>query len=202
MKTIEITANERQTVGKKHTKQLRREGKIPCVLYGGEKNVHFDVTKSNIRPLVYTPNSYLVDLKIDDATHKAVMQDIQFHPVSDEILHIDFLQIFEDKPVTIGIPVKTTGLAAGVKAGGKLTLRKQFLKVRSLYANLPDSLEVDVTDIGLGESIKVRELAFENLELLDAKNTVVATAKLTRAAKGAASTEEETTETEETTTED
>ncbi len=191
MKSIELKGVARKATGKKDSKQLRREDKVPCVLYGGEQNVHFAVNSGSLRDLVYTPNVYLVDLEIDGKAYKAIVKDLQFHPVTDNILHIDFLEIFEDKAVEIKIPVALQGLAAGVKAGGKLQTLNRKLKVKALPKFLPDTLNIDVTELALGKSIKVGDVSFENIEILNANNTVIASVKLTRAAKGMASGEEE-----------
>ncbi len=189
MKSIELKGVVRESIGKKNSKKLRREDKVPCVLYGGEQNVHFAVNSNSLRDLVYTPNVYLVDLEIDGKSYKAIVKDLQFHPVSDAILHMDFLEIFEDKAVEISIPVSLQGLAAGVKAGGKLQTLNRKLKVRALPSFLPDNLEIDVTNLALGKSIKVGDVSFENIEILNDNNTVIASVKLTRAAKGMAGDE-------------
>ncbi len=186
MKSIELKGVVREATGKKDCKKLRRVGKVPCVLYGGESNIHFAVETSALRDLVYTPNVYLVELEIDGNAHKAIVKDLQFHPVSDAILHVDFLEIFDDKKVEISIPVALNGLAAGVKAGGKLQTLNRKLLVKALPKDLPDTLDIDVTKLALGKSIKVGDVDFENIELLNVKNTVIASVKLTRAAKGMA----------------
>jgi large subunit ribosomal protein L25 len=182
MKTFDIKGTERKNVGKKSTKELRRNQMVPCVLYGGEKNIHFAVEEKAFQYLVYTPNVYIVNLDIDGKKYQAVMQDLQFHPVSDTIEHIDFLEIADDRKVNIAIPVKLNGLAEGVKQGGKLMLKLRKLKVRGLPKDFPDTLDIDVTSLVLGKSIKVGELNFKNLDLLDAKNAVVVSVKLTRSA--------------------
>ena len=199
MKSIEIKGELRTATGKKDSKKLRKEEKVPCVLYGGEKNIHFAVSAKELKKLVFTPHVYLVDIDIKGDKHKAIIQDIQFHPVTDEVIHIDFYEIFEDKKVTINIPVELYGLAEGVKAGGKLQILNRKLKVRALYKDLPDTLKINVENIGLGKNIKVGEVSFDNLEMLNAENMVIATVKLTRAAKGAqiAAAEEATAKTEE-----
>ena len=199
MKTIEIVTTERKSLGKKETKKLRKEGNVPCVIYGGEKVTHFYAHKNDFRHLVYTPNVYLVNLKIDGKECRAIMQDIQYHPVTDEILHIDFYEIFVGKEVIIKIPVKLNGLSIGVKEGGKLALETRKLRVKALPKNLPDILNVDVTELKLEKTIKVGDLSFEDLELLDFKNSVVCSVKLTRVAKSLdEETEGEETEGEET----
>ncbi len=191
MKSIELKGAVRKSIGKKDSKKLRLEEKTPCVLYGGKENVHFSVEMQNLKKLVYTPNVYLVDLEIDGAKHKAILKDMQFHAVTDEIIHIDFLEVFEDKSVEISVPVSLNGLAVGVKAGGKLQVLNRKLKVKALPKDLPDTLEIDITKLALGKSIKVGDVSFENIEMLNAKNTVIAAVKLTRAAKGAAAGSEE-----------
>ena len=146
----------------------------------------FTVTNEGLRKLVYTPHIYVVNLDIDGQSCKAIMKDIQFHPVKDNILHVDFYQITEDKPIVMEVPVAMEGLAEGVRAGGKLQLQVRKLKVKATYDKVPEKLVIDVTSLGLGKSIKVGELSFEGLEILNAKETVVCGVKLTRAARGAA----------------
>ncbi len=185
MQTIELKGSKRGVIGKKPTKELRKEGKVPGVLYGGNEVVHFAIDAKQLKSLVYTPNVYIVKLDIDGTQVDAIMQDIQFHPVSDNILHIDFLQIFEDKPVVIEIPVKLQGFAEGVKAGGRLSLEQRKLRVKGLPANLPDTLNIEISHLKLGQTVQVGTLSFDNLEVLNAKNSVVAAVKLTRAARAA-----------------
>jgi len=188
MKTFELKGKVRENVGKKATKAVRNDDSVPCVLYGGDSNTHFMATNGDLRKLIYTPEVFLVSLDVDGKKCNAVMKDLQFHPVTDKVLHIDFLQVHENKPVVIEIPVKLHGLAEGVKAGGKLSLEMRKLKVRALYKQIPENISLDVSSLGLGKSIQVgavQELV-ENLELLNAKNAVVAQVKLTRAARGAA----------------
>jgi large subunit ribosomal protein L25 len=182
MKTFDIKGKERESLGKKATKALRVEELVPCVLYNGKENVHFSVEEKAFQYLVYTPNVYIVNVDIDGKVSKALMQDIQFHPVTDRILHADFLEINDDKKVNFSIPVKLNGLAKGVTQGGKLMLKLRKLKVRGFAKDFPDTLDIDITDLELGKTIKVGDLSFDNLELLDAKNAVVTTVKLTRSA--------------------
>jgi large subunit ribosomal protein L25 len=186
MKTFELTGSERAETGKKAAKAYRKESLVPCVLYGGKDVVHFTVTKEGIRKLVYTPEIYIVDLTVADYQCKAILKDYQFHPVSDELLHVDFQQVFEDKPVVLEVPVVLEGLAQGVKDGGKLSLEIRKLKIKGLYKNFPEKLVVNVDSLGLGKTIQVGNLHFDNLELLNAKDNVVAAVKLTRAARGLA----------------
>ena len=188
MKTFELKGKVRENVGKKATKAVRHGESVPCVLYGGENNLHFTATNSDLRKLIYTPEVYVISLDVDGKKCKAIMKDLQFHPLTDKVLHIDFLQVNDTKPVMIEIPVKLHGLAEGVKAGGKLSLEMRKLKVKAIYTQIPECIDIDVTNLGLGKSIQVGTVQemVENLELLNAKNAVVAQVKLTRAARGAA----------------
>ncbi len=192
MKSIEVKGSLRTETGKKATHELRKNDSIPCVLYGSQKDengniidTHFAVTNEAVRKLVYTPHIYVVDLNIDGKIVNAVMKDIQFHPVTDKILHIDFYQIDESNPIVMEVPVQLEGLAEGVKAGGKLSLQMRNLKVKALYNVIPERLVINVSNLGLGKTIKVGELSYEGLELLNAKDAVVCAVKLTRAARGA-----------------
>jgi large subunit ribosomal protein L25 len=197
MKLLEIKCSQREGRGKKDSKKIRKQGNIPCVLYGGGQNIHFQAFENDFRHLVYTPNVYLLKLDISGKVYDAVLQDIQFHPVTDKVLHMDFFQVFKDKPVSIDIPVQLNGVPEGVKQGGKLALETRRLRARGLPDLLPDILEIDVTGIGLGKSIKVGELDFKDIELLDYPNLVIASVKLTRAARGLTEGEEEAGETAE-----
>ena len=194
MKTFKLEGEARQGLGKKATKAIRRAEAVPCVLYGGKENVHFTVTQSSVQKLIYTPDVFIVDLNAGGTKTKAIVKELQFHPVTDQLLHIDFLEISADKPVVVELPVKLTGLAAGVKAGVKLGLQMRKLKVKGLYTDLPEYIVIDVTKLALGKSIQVGSLSFDKFEILNAKNAVVAQVKLTRAARGAASAAEETEE--------
>ncbi|MDD4489860.1 MAG: 50S ribosomal protein L25/general stress protein Ctc [Paludibacter sp.] len=188
MKTFELKGKVREELGKKASKATRAEDSVPCVLYGKGKNVHFTATSSDLRKLIYTPEVFIVDLDVDAKKSKAIMKDIQFHPVTDKVIHIDFLEVNDKKPIVIEIPVKLSGLAEGVKAGGKLTLQMRKLKVKGIYNDFPEAIEIDVTNLGLGKTIQVGGIKLDKLEILNAKNAVVAQVKLTRAARGAAAT--------------
>ena len=188
MKTFELNGTVRADLGKKATKAERVAENVPCVLYGVTDNVHFIATKSDLRKLIYSPEVFVVDLTIDGKKSKAIMIALQFHPVTDNVLHIDFYQITETKPVVVELPVKLEGLAEGVKAGGKLALEMRKLKVKGIYTQIPENIVIDVTELGLGKSIQVAKVAVDKLEILNAKNAVVAQVKLTRAARGAAAT--------------
>lgn len=191
MKSIEIkgtarTIATRSSEQAKALKAIRKNNGVPCVLYGGGENIHFTVPVEGLRNLVYTPHIYVVDLIIDGKKYNAIMKDIQFHPVKDNILHVDFYQIDESKPIIMEVPVQMEGLAEGVKAGGKLALQIRKLKVKALYNVIPERLVINVSHLGLGKTIKVGELHYEGLELMNAKEAVVCAVKLTRAARGAA----------------
>ena len=184
MKTFEIKGELRTEIGKKNANQLRKEEKIPCVIYGGKENIHFSATEKEFLHLIYTPNVYIANIKLENAEDNAVMREIQCHPVSDKVLHIDFLQVFDDKNVTVPVPIKLNGFAKGVKDGGKLNLERRKLNVSGFPKAIPDVIEIDVTNVELGKTIKVGDINIPNIKLTDNLNTVVASVKLTRAAKG------------------
>lgn len=186
MKTIQINAVKRNEYGKKAAKTVRREGLIPAVLYGGGETVSFSVDPKSVKPLIYTPNSYIVELTIDGKTEKAVLRDAQFHPVREEILHLDFFRVQEGKPVAIAIPVRLTGNAEGVKIGGKLVLSARKLTVSAPVDQLPDEIIVDVTSLGVGKTIFVGDLHIEGLKFLTPATTAVCAVRVTRASRGAA----------------
>ena len=187
MKTFELKGSKREITGKKATKADRKESLVPCVLYGGDEVVHFTVTKEGIRKLIYNPEVYIVNLSVEGKEYTAILKNLQFHPVSDLLLHVDFLQIFEDKPVVLEIPIVLEGLAQGVKDGGKLSMNMRKLKVKGLYKNFPEKLVINIENLGLGKTIQVGNLHFDNLELMNAKDNVIAAVQLTRAARGLAS---------------
>lgn len=186
MKTFQLEGSLRDVLGKKAAKAVRAEESVPCVLYGGKEVMHFQATASGLRKLIYTPEIFLAEISIGGKTYKAIMKDLQFHPVSDKVLHIDFLEVSPKKPIVMEVPVKLEGLAEGVKEGGKLTQEMRKLKVKATYDKIPENLTIDVTNLGLGKTIQVGALSFEGLEILSPAMNVVATVKLTRAAKGAA----------------
>jgi large subunit ribosomal protein L25 len=183
MKTIEIKGSFRTELGKKSSKQIRKTGNVPCVIYGKEKNIHFQAHENSFKGLIYTPEAHLVKLIIEDQEYRAVLKDIQFHPVKDNILHADFIEVFDNKPVIINIPIKVTGDSAGVIAGGKLVIKRRNLKVKGLAIDLPESLLVDITNLKIHESTKVGDLSYEKIELLDPKNLMVLTIATSRVAQ-------------------
>ena len=211
MKTFKLNAEPRTALGKKAVKALRAEGKIPAVLNGGkivelpysgtlkegEKLVEIGngralittdlvVNADDVRKLIYTPDIFAIELNIHGETRNAVMKELQFQPVKDTVLHIDFLEVFPEKPVVMEVPVQIEGHAAGVKAGGKLSLSMRKLKVKAPYTEIPERLVVNVDELGLGQTMAVGDLHFEGLELMNAKNAVVCRVALTRGARGAA----------------
>jgi len=188
MKTFELKGSSRNDLGKKPAKALRKEDLIPAVIYGGEtvEAKHFVVSQNDVRKLIYTPEVFLVELVINGEKVKAILKDIQFHPVTDAVLHLDFLHVFENKPIVIDVPVLLEGLAEGVRAGGKLSLDLRKLTVKALYKDVPEQLKINIAHLALGKSVQVGELNFDKLELLNAKNAVVCRVQLTRAARGLA----------------
>ena len=187
MKSLQIKGAKRTALGKKESKKIRAQKIVPCVLYGGKEPIHFQVNESEFRQAVYTPNVYLIDLDIDGTTYKTIMQDIQFHPVEEQILHVDFLEITDEKPIKIEIPVKVEGYAKGMRSGGKMKLNLRRLKVKGLAKNIPDTINLNIEDLDLGQSIKVGQIQAENLELLNSKSVPVVTVMVTRAARAAMS---------------
>ena len=185
MKTLEIKATKRADFGKKAAKAFRREGQIPCIMYGGGEEVAFTVDTKAVKPLIYTPNSYIVELDIDGKIEKAVMREVQFHPVREQILHIDFYRVQEGKPVAIAIPVRLTGNAEGVKVGGKLALSARKLTVKAMVDQLPDEIVVDVTPLKVGQTIFVGDLQFEGLQFVTPATTAVCAVRVTRATRAA-----------------
>ena len=190
MKSITINGSQRESVGKKATKALRNAGKVPCVLYGGDKPVHFSAEAKTFKPLVYTPDVHTATIELGGAKYSAVLQDIQFHPVNDSILHVDFYQIFEDKEVTMDIPVHLVGTAKGIMSGGALRHNLRKLKVKALPANLPDFIEANITELEIGNKLYVTELKNDKYSLLHPDNTVVAQVRMSRNAAKAATEEE------------
>ncbi|MCU0441804.1 MAG: 50S ribosomal protein L25/general stress protein Ctc [Bacteroidia bacterium] len=190
MKSIAMFGYLRDGVGKASAKSLRNEGKVPCVLYGGNENINFSMYSADFKKLVYTPDTYKVKLDLDGKTYKAILKDIQFHPVNDSILHADFQEIHDDKEIVLQVPVKMVGNSVGVRAGGKLIIKSHKLKAKGLPANFPDHIEVNIENLEIGKAIKVGEVAVSNLTLLDSPNNPVVTVKTTRAAAAAAQADE------------
>ena len=187
MKSITIKGSERESVGKVATKALRNAGAVPCVLYGGDQPVHFSADERAFKTLVYTPNAHTVVIEVEGGkSYNAVLQDIQVHPVSDKILHLDFYQLFDNKEVTMEVPVRIVGTSPGVLLGGVLRLNQRKLKVKALPANLPDFLDADISPLEMGNKIYVTALANEKYKILHPDNTVVCQVRISRAAMKAA----------------
>ena len=187
MKSITIKGSERESVGKVSTKALRNAGAVPCVLYGGNQAVHFSAEEIAFKNLVYTPNAHTVVIELGNGkSFNAVLQDLQVHPISDRILHIDFFQIQEDKEITMEVPVKIIGNSKGVMAGGDLRMNNRKLKVRALPANLPDYVEADITPLDMGDKLYVTQVPAENFKIMHPDNTVICQVKISRAAMKAA----------------
>ena len=183
MKSITINGSQRESVGKKATKALRNAGQVPCVLYGGDKSVHFTAGEIAFSKLVYTPNAHTAVIVLDNGTtYNAVLQDIQFHPVTDKILHIDFYQLLEGKEITMDIPVQLVGSSIGVKAGGNLRRNRRKLRVKALPDNLPDFIEADISELKIGDKLFVTDVASDSFSFLHSDNTVVCQIKRSRVA--------------------
>lgn len=199
MKSITINGSKRESVGKSSSRLLRNAGQVPCVLYGGEGPIHFSAPELAFSKLVYTSNAYTVVIALGEKEQfSAIMQDIQFHPVTDKILHIDFYQLFEDKQISIDIPVKLNGNALGVRLGGNLQRNKRKLRVKALPTNLPDRIEIDISELNIGDKVYITELSNENYEFLHPDNTVVCQVRRARAAMALATEDEEGEEGDET----
>ena len=183
MKSITIKGSKRESVGKVATKALRNAGRVPCVVYGGDNPLHFSAQELDFSKLVYTPNAHTVEIILEDETRiNAILQDIQFHPVSDSILHVDFYQLFDDREVSINIPVKIVGAAPGVlNSGGTLILNKRKLKIKAIPSNLPDDLTIDISGLELGDKVYTADLKNENYTLQHSDNMVVCQVKISRA---------------------
>lgn len=183
MKSIEVKGSLREKVGKTDAREIRKKEEVPCVLYGKGENVHFKLNEKSFKELVFSPNAYLVNLDLEGKKYNVVMRDLQFHPVSDKIIHADFYQIDEKSPVWMEIPVILEGVSVGVLKGGKVEQKMRKLKVKALPAILPDVIKVDITELEIGKSIKVSDLSFDKLELLDPENDVVVRVRSARGAQ-------------------
>ena len=186
MKSVSMSGSLRENVGKKDAKHLRVNNLVPCVLYGGKDQVHFSVEVGQFKGLIYTPEVHLVQLTVDGKGYLASLQDVQFHPTTDKILHVDFFQVTEDKPLIIGVPVKVAGNSPGVIRGGKLYTKIRKLKVRSLPKHLPDVITVDISNLDIDQTIKVSEIKVPNVDLLDVPSAIVVGVKSTRNTEEAA----------------
>ena len=192
MREFSINGSVRANLGKKATKEVRKNGLVPCVMYGEKRDenglpvaTHFVVNEKEINKIYFTPHEYLVNINIDGVEHKAIVKEVQCHPVKDNVLHVDFYEVVANRPIVVGVPIAPKGLAEGVRAGGKLMAMIRKINVKATYDLIPEKLDIDVTNLGLGKSIKVGDLSFEGLELVTPKEVIVCTVKMTRAAMGA-----------------
>ena len=187
MQTLSLNATARTIGNKQSLKQLRRNEEVPGVIYGhGMENVNFAISAKELKKITHTPNSYILDVNVGDKVYKCVFHDVQYHPVTDEALHVDLLAINPEKPVTIDVPVVIVGNSEGVKQGGKLMVSSRKLKVSAPIENLPDELKVDITNLQLGKTIVAGDLSFEGVQIVSPKSTIICAVKMTRAALGAA----------------
>ena len=187
METITFSGTLRKEAGNKAIlRKMRGEELVPCVLYGGKENVNFSAPESSFRSIIFTPNTYVIDLSIDGKNYKAILKDTQFHPVSENLLHADFYEVNDTDPVTVKIPVKVTGQSEGVKMGGKLTVDKRKLMVKGLLKSIPAEIEVDITNLDLGKSIRAGEVKCDGVEILEPAGSPVLSIRATRASRAAA----------------
>lgn len=197
MKEINVSGQKREDLGKKASKHLRKEGLVPCNLYGEQKEegkpvaLAFAAPMSELRKIVYTPHIYVINLNIDGEHHTAILKELQFHPVTDALLHVDFYAVNDQKPITIGIPVKLVGLAQGVRDGGRMNLSVRKINVTAPYQQIPEHLDIDVTKLKIGKSIKVGQLSFDGLTMATPKDVVVCSIKMTRSATASSDTSDE-----------
>ena len=191
MKEIALKGDVRDGLGKSATKKVRKEGKVPCVIYGKNENLNFSVYQADFKHLVYTPNTFLVQVSVGGNVKLAKVQELQFHPVSEDIIHADFYEVDDKSPLSISVPVKIVGNSPGVIAGGKLQLKIKKLNVSGLIADLPEFIEVDINDLEIGKSVKVKDIQVDKLQLLDSENNSIVSCVVTRAARSAADGETE-----------
>jgi large subunit ribosomal protein L25 len=182
MKKVSLSGSLRENVGKKDAKKVRREGNIPCVVYGGKEQLHFVAKYQDFKKLVFSPDVFLVNIEIDGKTYSSVLQEVQYHPVTDNILHADFIEVSEGKPITVGIPVQFEGIAPGVMAGGQMIKKMHRLRVKGLVKDLPESITVDVSKLLIGSSVKIKDMEADKLSFLDPDNAVIVRVKTARTA--------------------
>lgn len=186
METVSIKAEVRTDLGKKATKQLRADGKIPCVLYGKDEVLHFTIIFKDIKPLVYTPDFKLTEIELDGKKYRCILKDLQWHPVNDSILHVDFLKLIDNHPIKLELPVKFVGSSPGVKIGGKLLQKLRRIKVKTLPEHMVSELELDISSLDLGQSIRVRDIKVnENIEIMLQPGTPVASIEIPRSLRSA-----------------
>ncbi|MCK9452253.1 MAG: 50S ribosomal protein L25/general stress protein Ctc [Bacteroidales bacterium] len=180
MKTVSLSGSLRENVGKKDAKAMRNAGKVPCVLYGGKDQVHFTASVAAFKPIIFTPETYLISIEIDGAKYQAILQDVQYHPLSDSLLHADFLLVQDSKPVTVSLPVKLKGAAPGVLRGGSLSVRLSKIKLKGLVKDIPEFIEINISKLGIGDSIKVKDLNIDKITMLSPANAVIVGVKTAR----------------------
>lgn len=180
MKTVSLSGSLRENVGKKDAKAQRVAGKVPCVIYGGKEQIHFSTDVVNFKPILYSPASFLINVNVDGKEYLTILQDVQSHPVTDNLLHVDFMELDPKKPVIISVPIRVTGTSPGVLRGGKLIKKFRKLKVKALIEHLPDEIEISISDIDLNQSVKVADVKVDNVEFLDIKSAVIVTVQSTR----------------------
>lgn len=180
MKTVSLSGSLRGNVGKKDAKAQRVAGKVPCVIYGGKEQIHFSTDVTNFKPILYTPASFLINVNVDGKEYLTVLQDVQSHPVTDNILHVDFMELDPKKPVIISVPIKVTGTSPGVLKGGKLVKKFRKLKVKAMIKDLPDEIEISINDLDINQSVKVADVKLDNVEFLDIKSGLILSVQTTR----------------------
>ncbi|MBE0661549.1 MAG: 50S ribosomal protein L25/general stress protein Ctc [Bacteroidales bacterium] len=180
MKTVSMSGSLRGNVGKKDAKKARKDGMVPCVLYGGKEQVHFTMTEKAFKPILFTPDAFLINLEVDGKKYDVILQDVQYHPVTDSVLHADFIEIMPGKTIKVSVPVNTVGVSKGVLRGGKLTKKFRKLLVKGLVENIPDSIDVDISKLDIGGSIKVSDVKVKNIDLLDPPSAMVVTVRTAR----------------------
>lgn len=185
MKTLELKGQKRDNTGKRGSKDLRAAEMVPCVIYGGASTVHFSAELAELKNLIYSPEVYFANITVDGQSYKGVMKEIQFHPVTDAVNHVDFFEVKEDKKVKIALPIKVVGNSAGVRAGGRLAVNVRKLQVEALPKDLPDFIEIDITNMGIGDKLRISEMKLNGVTFLDAGNVVVAAVTVTRNSKSA-----------------
>ena len=181
MKSVQLSGSLRANVGKVNAKAVREKGNVPCVIYGGKEQIHFEADIRAFKPVIFTPNAHIVEIDLGGTVYKTVLQEAQYHKINDKLIHADFLEIQDGKPVTANIPVVITGQSEGVKKGGKLVLKMRKLKARGIAASLPDTISIDITKLDIGDSVAVGDIVVEGATLLNAKNVSVVSVTTTRA---------------------
>ncbi len=180
MKKVSMSGSLRENVGKKDAKKHRREGNIPCVIYGGEKQIHFVTNEIKFEKIISSPEIFVIQVDVDGTEYQTILQDVQYHPVTDRVLHVDFLELIPGKPISIGIPINLVGSSPGVMAGGQMIKKMHRLRLKGLIDNMPDYVDIDISKLTIGTSVKVRDIELENLLTLDPPNSVIVRVKTSR----------------------